>query len=155
MKTATRRSRLGHYERFTHATLSRDKQLDHGRIYRNHPHQRRRGDFSARKSRSFPRHDEIKPPSKSSESVRCRNRRSGGTSATSSQLDPSSKPSVRWRRESAQRTRSSSTSLWFPHRRAGELKTKPNQHSRLRTCSESVSSRHFCCAEASPHPSDP
>ena len=122
---------LGHYERFTHAPLSRENNLTTGRIYEQIIVKERRGDYLGKTVQVIPHvTNEIKnamrkfPTASMSPSSK-----SAARSAISSRFR-SSKPSARCARSSAARTLSSFTSPWFPSSPLPqELKTKPTQHS--------------------------
>ncbi len=122
---------LGHYERFTHARLTRDNNWTTGRIYEQIIAKERRGDYLGKTVQVIPHiTNEIKAAMQQGRRTSTSpSSRSAAPSATSSAC-PSSRPSARCARRSAARTRSSSTSPWCPASvPPSELKTKPTQHS--------------------------
>ena len=103
---------LGHYERFTHAQLSRDNNLTTGRIYEQIITKERRGDYLGKTVQVIPHvTNEIKNAMRkvAAATATSPSSRSAAPSATSNRF-PSSKPSARCARISAAKTPSSSTS---------------------------------------------
>jgi CTP synthase (UTP-ammonia lyase) len=102
---------LGHYERFTHARLTRDNNLTTGRIYEQIITKERRGDYLGKTVQVIPHvTNEIKNAMrKVAADATSPSSRSAAPSATSNR-SPSSKPSARCARTSAATTPSSSTS---------------------------------------------
>ena len=99
---------LGHYERFTHAKLSRDNNWTTGRIYEQIIAKERRGDYLGKTVQVIPHvTNEIKAAMKKvAQDVTSRSSRLAAPSATSSRCR-SWKPSARCARNSAARTRCS------------------------------------------------
>ena len=107
---------LGHYERFTHAKLSRDNNCTTGRIYEQIITKERRGDYLGKTVQVIPHvTNEIKNAMRkvAADSATSPSSKSAAPSATSNP-SLSSKPSARCARSSAAKIPSSSTSRSFP-----------------------------------------
>jgi len=106
---------LGHYERFTHAKLSRDNNWTTGRIYETILTKRRRGDYLGKTVQVIPHvTDEIKAIIKKvSDGVDVVIVEIGGTVGDIESL-PFLEAIRQMRSNWARRTLSSSTSRWFP-----------------------------------------
>ena len=123
---------LGHYERFVNAKMSKRNNFTTGQIYESVITKERRGDYLGGTVQVIPHiTDEIKHFIRRGRGRR-RSRdgaRSAARWATSNRCR-SSRRSGRWASRSAATTPASSTSRWCPTSpSAGEIKTKPTQHS--------------------------
>ena len=123
---------LGHYERFTDAQMGKRNNFTTGQIYESVIRKERRGDYLGGTVQVIPHiTDEIKSwiAARRRATPRSRSSRSAARSATSSRCR-SSRRSARWASSSAATTSATSTSRSCPYiPAAGEMKTKPTQHS--------------------------
>jgi CTP synthase len=138
---------LGHYERYTHAELTRRNNITTGRIYETIIQKERRGDYLGKTVQVIPHvTNEIKDAcggfQKTSTLLLLK---SAAPSATSNHCRFSE--AIRQMRQEVGRENSLFIHLtlvpWIPT--AGELKTKPTQHS-VKNYWKSESRPTFCCA---------
>jgi CTP synthase len=122
---------LGHYERFTNARMERRNNFTTGQIYDSVIKKERRGEYLGKTVQVIPHiTDEIKAHiRRGAEGPTWRSSRSAARSATSSRC-PSSRRFARWGCRKARNNACYMHLTLVPYiPTAGELKTKPTQHS--------------------------